>query len=79
MVCETVVVELMSTFAMNCHVDFCYENTIDAMNCSLEKAPKGTEFAGKRYREYHSPTGHVTRSRFTNSNIVIDIEVITVM
>ena len=49
------------------------------MNCSLEKAPKGTEFAGKRYREYHSLTGSVSRSRFTNSNIIINIEVVTVM
>ena len=70
MVCETVVVELMSTFA---------KKTIDAMNCSLEKPPKGTEFAVMRYREYHTLTGSVTRSRFTNSNIVINIEVVTVM
>ena len=49
------------------------------MSYSLEKAPKGTEFAGKRYREYHSLTGSVIRSRFTNSNIVFIIEVVTVM
>ena len=54
-------------------------DAIDAMNCSLEKAPKGTEFAGKRYREYHSLTGSVSRSRFTNSNIIINTEVVTVL